>query len=285
MTMEKKTTCVQRLESVLCDIYGKGLNSCEALADHPELKNEFDLAVYEFLMKDAFRTETASTLADNLREKFGSIEIGDYVHNAYLGLYSKIKKGANKTKVRLDADFFHFNVAGFIPRLRTYVYNNILRDTLKRPKPPVSLDETVDNEDGNSIPLYELVPGDVNVEEEVIFGECLVNRVNDVTVKFASNPDDYVAYAMREACGGRLNFADKEEMLIAWVMLPPKESLTKAYSVLSNRDAASLPKGVKFTNLDRLEKYHDMPSERVKHEISRAASRATSRLAKSSLAA
>lgn len=127
-----------QVENILHTIKEKGLNisKIENLPEYSTVYQEFKDSLAELIYNICHEYATYSTISsitkaypsqylEDMKEWDTLLEI---INTAYLGLWSVIKKGPDKGRVRIDT----FNPDVFTYTVRAYIQNNIIQDCFAR---------------------------------------------------------------------------------------------------------------------------------------------------------
>lgn len=136
----------------------QNIHTVAALQKNKALYNDFQSALYTYIVTDlAVGYKNSNTVARLVKTYGGAANDHlEFAHRAYIRLFSEVKKGENKGRVRLDT-FLDKPEALFIPTIAAFYSNAILKDPFKKAVHQ-STDQTLTKDDeDNPITLGDLI--------------------------------------------------------------------------------------------------------------------------------
>lgn len=176
-----------------------------ALQKHKALYNDFQTALYEYILTDLAVGFKNSNAVSRLVRTYGGAANDhlEFAHRAYISLFSELKKGENKSRVRLDT-FLDKPEALFIPTIAAFYSNAILKDPFKKAVHK-STDQTLTAEDeGNPITLGDLIEDKNACTADMIQEKYMRSTTIRVLMDLLSDPKDVIIYAYALENDGRL---------------------------------------------------------------------------------
>lgn len=258
-----------KLRSLRHTLEEQKIHTVAALQKNKTLYNDFQTALYEYIIADLAVGYKNSNAIDRLVRTYGGA--GDdhleFAHRAYISLFSELKKGENKSRVRLDT-FLDKPEALFIPTIAAFYSNAILKDPFKKAVHQ-STDQTLTADEDNPITL-----GDV-IEDETCTADLIQEKyVRSTTIRvlmdLLNDPKDVIIYAYALENNGRLPAAQVAADLHTYGTAAVFE---EALDKLEDAAGTALNKAFyrqKFCNFTRTDKLTNM-------ETAKAAAAALSR--------
>lgn len=176
----------------------QNIHTVAALQKNKVLYNDFQTALYEYIITDLAVGYKNSNAVARLVKTYGGAANDhlEFAHRAYISLFSELKKGENKSRVRLDT-FLDKPEALFIPTIAAFYSNAILKDPFKKAVHQ-STDQTLTAEDeGNPITLGDLIA-------DLIEDKYVRSTTIRVLLDLLSDPKDVIIYAYALENDGRL---------------------------------------------------------------------------------
>lgn len=135
----------------------QNIHTVAALQKNKALYNDFQTALYEYIITDLAVGYKNSNAVARLVKTYGGAANDhlEFAHRAYISLFSELKKGENKSRVRLDT-FLDKPEALFIPTIAAFYSNAILKDPFKKAVHQ-STDQTLTVDEDNPITLGDLI--------------------------------------------------------------------------------------------------------------------------------
>lgn len=192
------------LRSLRHTLEEQNIHTVAALQKHKALYNDFQTALYEYILTDLAVGFKNSNAVDRLVRTYGGAgnDHLEFAHRAYISLFSELKKGENKGRVRLDT-FLDKPEALFIPTIAAFYSNAILRDPFKK-SVNRSTDEKLSADEDNGLTL-----GDVIEDKEACTADLIQEKyVRSTTIRLLmdllKDPKDVIIYAYALKNDGRL---------------------------------------------------------------------------------
>lgn len=182
----------------------QNIHTVAALQKNKVLYNDFQTALYEYIITDLAVGYKNSNAVARLVKTYGGAANDhlEFAHRAYISLFSELKKGENKSRVRLDT-FLDKPEALFIPTIAAFYSNAILKDPFKKAVHQ-STDQTLTAEDeGNPITLGDLI-ADKACTADLIQEKYVRSTTIRVLLDLLSDPKDVIIYAYALENDGRL---------------------------------------------------------------------------------
>ena len=135
----------------------QNIHTVAALQKNKALYNDFQTALYEYIITDLAVGYKNSNAVARLVKTYGGAANDhlEFAHRAYISLFSELKKGENKNRLRLDT-FLDKPEALFIPTIAAFYSNAILKDPFKKAVHQ-STDQTLTVDEDNPITLGDLI--------------------------------------------------------------------------------------------------------------------------------
>lgn len=184
----------------------QNIHTVAALRKRKALYNDFQTALYEYILTDLAVGFKNSNAVDRLVRTYGGAgnDHLEFAHRAYISLFSKLKKGDNKNRLRLDT-FLDKPEALFIPTIAAFYSNAILKDPFKKAVHQ-STDQTLTVDEDNPITLGDLI-------EDTSASACTADLIQEKYVRrtaielvldLLSDPKDVIIYGFALENDGRL---------------------------------------------------------------------------------
>lgn len=256
----------------------QNIHTVAALRKAPALYNDFQTALYKYIIADLAVGYKNSNAAARLVKTYGGAADDhlEFAHQAYISLFSKLKKGENKDRVRLDT-FLDKPEALFIPTIAAFYSNAILRDPFKKAVNR-SVDERLTTDEDNGLTLGDTIE-DKNactadlIQEKYVRRtaiELVLDLLSDPKLDLLSDPKDVIIYGFALENDGRLPAAQVAADLHTYGTAAVFE---QALNKLEDAAGAALNKDFyrqKFCNFTQTDKLANM-------ETAKAAAAALSR--------
>lgn len=181
----------------------QNIHTVAALQKNKVLYNDFQTALYEYILTDlAVGYKNSNTVARLVKTYGGAANDHlEFAHRAYISLFSELKKGENKSRLRLDT-FLDKPEALFIPTIAAFYSNAILKDPFKKAVHQ-STDQTLTVDEGNPITLGDLI-ADKACTADLIEEKHVRSTTIRVLLDLLSDPKDVIIYAYALENDGRL---------------------------------------------------------------------------------
>ncbi len=183
----------------------QNIHTVAALQKNKVLYNDFQTALYEYIITDLAVGYKNSNAVARLVKTYGGAANDhlEFAHRAYISLFSELKKGENKSRVRLDT-FLDKPEALFIPTIAAFYSNAILKDPFKKAVHQ-STDQTLTAEDeGNPITLGDLLEDKKACTADMIQEKYVRRTAIELVLDLLSDPKDVIIYAYALENDGRL---------------------------------------------------------------------------------
>lgn len=247
----------------------QNIHTVAALQKHKALYNDFQTALYTYIIADLAVGFKNSNAVDRLVRTYGGAgnDHLEFAHRAYISLFLKLKKGENKGRVRLDT-FLDKPEALFIPTIAAFYSNAILKDPFKKAVHQ-STDQTLTVDEDNPITLGDVIE-DSACTADLIQEKYVRSTTIRVLMDLLSDPKDVIIYAYALENDGRLPAAQVAADLHTYGTAAVFE---EALDKLEDAAGTALNKAFyrqKFCNFTRTDKLTNM-------ETAKAAAAALSR--------
>ena len=181
----------------------QNIHTVAALQKNKALYNDFQTALYEYIITDLAVGYKNSNAVARLVKTYGGAANDhlEFAHQAYISLFTKLKKGENKNRVRLDT-FLDKPEALFIPTIAAFYSNAILKDPFKKAVHQ-STDQTLTVDEDNPITLGDLIE-DKACTADMIQEKYVCSTTIRVLMDLLNDPKDVIIYAYALENDGRL---------------------------------------------------------------------------------
>ena len=182
----------------------QNIHTVAALQKNKALYNNFQTALYEYIITDLAVGYKNSNAVARLVKTYGGAANDhlEFAHRAYISLFSELKKGENKSRVRLDA-FLDKPEALFIPTIAAFYSNAILKDPFKKAVHQ-STAQTLTEDEDNPITLGDLIEDKKACTADMI-QEIYVRRTAiELVLDLLCDPKDVIIYGFALENDGRL---------------------------------------------------------------------------------
>lgn len=182
----------------------QNIHTVAALQKNKALYNDFQTALYTYIVRDLAVGYKNSNAVARLVKTYGGAANDhlEFAHRAYISLFSELKKGENKNRLRLDT-FLDKPEALFIPTIAAFYSNAILKDPFKKAVHQ-STDQTLTVDEGNPITLGDLIEDKKACTADMI-QEIYVRRTAvELVLDLLSDPKDVIIYGFALENDGRL---------------------------------------------------------------------------------
>lgn len=182
----------------------QNIHTVAALQKNNALYNDFQTALYEYILTDlAVGFKNSNAVARLVRTYGGaSNDHLEFAHRAYISLFSELKKGENKNRLRLDT-FLDKPEALFIPTIAAFYSNAILKDPFKKAVHQ-STDQTLTVDEDNPITLGDLIEDSSACTADQIQEKYVRCTTIRVLMDLLNDPKDVIIYAYALENDGRL---------------------------------------------------------------------------------
>lgn len=191
------------LRSLRHTLEEQNIHTVAALQKNKALYNDFQTALYEYIITDLAVGYKNSNAVARLVKTYGGAANDhlEFAHRAYISLFSELKKGENKNRVRLDT-FLDKPEALFIPTIAAFYSNAILKDPFKKAVHQ-SADQTLTVDEDNPITLGDLIE-DKACTADMIEENCVRRTAIELVLDLLSDPKDVIIYGFALENDGRL---------------------------------------------------------------------------------
>ena len=181
----------------------QNIHTVAALQKNKALYNDFQTALYEYIITDLAVGYKNSNAVARLVKTYGGAANDhlEFAHQAYISLFTKLKKGENKNRVRLDT-FLDKPEALFIPTIAAFYSNAILKDPFKKAVHQ-STDQTLTVDEDNPITLGDLIE-DKACTADMIQEKYVRRTAIELVLDLLSDPKDVIIYGFALENDGRL---------------------------------------------------------------------------------
>lgn len=182
----------------------QNIHTVAALQKNKALYNNFQTALYEYIITDLAVGYKNSNAVARLVKTYGGAANDhlEFAHRAYISLFSELKKGENKNRVRLDT-FLDKPEALFIPTIAAFYSNAILKDPFKKAVHQ-STDQTLTVDEGNPITLGDLIEDKKACTADMIQEKYVRRTALELVLDLLSDPKDVIIYGYALENDGRL---------------------------------------------------------------------------------
>lgn len=232
----------------------QNIHTVAALQKNKALYNNFQTALYEYIITDLAVGYKNSNAVARLVKTYGGAANDhlEFAHRAYISLFSELKKGENKSRVRLDT-FLDKPEALFIPTIAAFYSNAILKDPFKKAVHQ-STDQTLTVDEDNPITLGDLIE-DKACTADMIQENYVRRTAIELVLDLLSDPKDVIIYGFALENDGRLPAAqvaaDLHTYGTAAVFEEALDKLQDAAGAALNKDLYR-QKFCNFTQTDKL---------------------------------
>ena len=249
----------------------QNIHKVAALQKNKALYNDFQSALYEYIITDLAVGYKNSNAVARLVKTYGGAgnDHLEFAHRAYIRLFSEVKKGENKGRVRLDT-FLDKPEALFIPTIAAFYSNAILKDPFKKAVHQ-STDQALTAEDeGNPITLGDLIEDKNACTADMIQEKYVRSTTIRVLLDMLSDPKDVIIYAYALENDGRLPAAQVAADLHTYGTAAVFE---EALDKLQDAAGAALNKDLyrqKFCNFTQADKLANIETAKAAAALSRS---------------
>lgn len=182
----------------------QNIHTVAALQKNKALYNDFQTALYEYIITDLAVGYKNSNAVARLVKTYGGAANDhlEFAHRAYISLFSELKKGENKSRVRLDT-FLDKPEALFIPTIAAFYSNAILKDPFKKAVHQ-STDQTLTVDEGNPITLGDLLEDKKACTADMIQEKYVRRTAIELVLDLLCDPKDVIIYGFALENDGRL---------------------------------------------------------------------------------
>lgn len=182
----------------------QNIHTVAALQKHKALYNDFQTALYEYIITDLAVGYKNSNAVDRLVRTYGGAgnDHLEFAHRAYINLFLELKKGDNKGRVRLDT-FLDKPEALFIPTIAAFYSNAILKDPFKKAVNR-STDEKLSADEDNGLTLGDVIEDKSACTADLIQEKYVRRTAIELVLDLLSDPKDVIIYAYALENDGRL---------------------------------------------------------------------------------
>lgn len=232
----------------------QNIHTVAALQKNKALYNDFQSALYEYIITDLAVGYKNSNAVAKLVKTYGGAANDhlEFAHRAYISLFSELKKGENKSRLRLDT-FLDKPEALFIPTIAAFYSNAILKDPFKKAVHQSTNQTLTKDDEDNPITLGDLI-ADKACTADLIEEKHVRSTTIRVLLDLLSDPKDVIIYAYALENDGRLPAAQVAADLHTYGTAAVFE---EALAKLEDAAGAALNKDLyrqKFSNFSQADK-------------------------------
>ena len=247
----------------------QNIHTVAALQKNKALYNDFQTALYEYIITDLAVGYKNSNAVARLVKTYGGAANDhlEFAHRAYISLFSELKKGENKNRVRLDT-FLDKPEALFIPTIAAFYSNAILKDPFKKAVHQ-STDQTLTVDEDNPITLGDLIE-DKACTADMIQEKYVRRTAIELVLDLLSDPKDVIIYGFALENDGRLPAAQVAADLHTYGTAAVFE---EALAKLEDAAGAALNKDLyrqKFCNFTQTDKLATIETAKAAAALSRS---------------
>lgn len=182
----------------------QNIHTVAALQKNKALYNDFQTALYTYIIADLAVGFKNSNAVDRLVRTYGGAgnDHLEFAHRAYISLFSELKKGENKNRLRLDT-FLDKPEALFIPTIAAFYSNAILKDPFKKAVHQ-STDQTLTADEDNPITLGDVIEDTSACTADLIQEKYVCSTTIRLLMDLLNDPKDVIIYAYALENDGRL---------------------------------------------------------------------------------
>lgn len=246
----------------------QNIHTVVALQKNKALYNDFQTALYEYIITDLAVGYKNSNAVARLVKTYGGAANDhlEFAHRAYISLFSELKKGENKSRVRLDT-FLDKPEALFIPTIAAFYSNAILKDPFKKAVHQ-STDQTLTEDE--DITLGDLIEDKKACTADMIQEKYVRRTAIELVLDLLSDPKDVIIYGFALENDGRLPAAQVAADLHTYGTAAVFE---EALDKLQDAAGAALNKNLyrqKFCNFTQTDKLANIETAKAAATLSRS---------------
>ena len=247
----------------------QNIHTVAALQKNKALYNDFQTALYEYIITDLAVGYKNSNAVARLVKTYGGAANDhlEFAHRAYISLFTKLKKGENKNRLRLDT-FLDKPEALFIPTIAAFYSNAILKDPFKKAVHQ-STDQTLTVDEDNPITLGDLIE-DKACTADIIEEKYVRRTAIELVLDLLCDPKDVIIYGFALENDGRLPAAQVAADLHTYGTAAVFE---EALDKLQDVAGAALNKDLyrqKFCNFTQADKLANIEAAKAAAALSRS---------------
>lgn len=232
----------------------QNIHTVAALQKNKALYNDFQLALYEYIISDLAVGYKNSNTVERLIRTYGGAPNDhlEFAHRAYVRLFDPIAKGENKGRVRLDT-LLEKPEGAFLPTICMFYTNAILKDQFKQAVHK-STDEELSDANDNDCTLGDLLEDKATDTQGQTESKLVCSAAVELLLDLLNDPVDVILYAYAIENGGRLPAA---QIAAALKESDPAAALETALEKLEEAASAQLNRQfyqAKFSDYRRLTK-------------------------------
>lgn len=248
----------------------QNIHTVAALQKNKALYNDFQTALYEYIITDLAVGYKNSNAVAKLVKTYGGAANDhlEFAHRAYISLFSELKKGENKSRLRLDT-FLDKPEALFIPTIAAFYSNAILKDPFKKAVHQSTNQTLTKDDEDNPITLGDLI-ADKACTADMIQEKHVRSTTIRVLLDLLSDPKDVIIYAYALENDGRLPAAQVAADLHTYGTAAVFE---EALDKLQDAAGAALNKDLyrqKFSNFSQADKLVNIETAKAAAALSRS---------------
>lgn len=183
----------------------QNIHTVAALQKNKALYNDFQTALYEYIITDLAVGYKNSNAVARLVKTYGGAANDhlEFAHRAYISLFSELKKGENKSRLRLDT-FLDKPEALFIPTIAAFYSNAILKDPFKKAVHQSTNQTLLTEDEDNPITLADLLEDKNACTADMIQEKYVRRTAIELVLDLLSDPKDVIIYGFALENDGRL---------------------------------------------------------------------------------
>lgn len=259
------------LRSLRHTLEEQNIHTVAALQKNKALYNDFQTALYEYIITDLAVGYKNSNAVARLVKTYGGAANDhlEFAHRAYISLFSELKKGENKNRLRLDT-FLDKPEALFIPTIAAFYSNAILKDPFKKAVHQSTNQTLTKDDEDNPITLGDLIEDKKACTADLIEEKYVRSTTIRVLLDLLSDPKDVIIYAYALENDGRLPAAQVAADLHTYGTAAVFE---EALAKLEDAAGAALNKDLyrqKFCNFTKTDKLATIETAKAAAALSRS---------------
>lgn len=249
----------------------QNIHTVAALQKNKALYNDFQSALYEYIITDLAVGYKNSNAVARLVKTYGGAANDhlEFAHRAYISLFTKLKKGENKNRVRLDT-FLDKPEALFIPTIAAFYSNAILKDPFKKAVHQSTNQTLLTEDEDNPITLGDLIEDKNACTADMIQEKYVRRTAIELVLDLLSDPKDVIIYGFALENDGRLPAAQVAADLHTYGTAAVFE---EALDKLQDAAGTGMNKAFyrqKFCNFSQADKLTNMESAKAAAALSRS---------------
>ena len=249
----------------------QNIHTVAALQKNKALYNDFQTALYKYIIADLAVGYKNSNAVARLVKTYGGAANDhlEFAHRAYISLFSELKKGENKNRLRLDT-FLDKPEALFIPTIAAFYSNAILKDPFKKAVHQSTNQTLAEDDEDNPITLGDLIEDKKACTADMIQELYMRRTAIELVLDLLCDPKDVIIYGFALENDGRLPAAQVAADLHTYGTAAVFE---EALAKLEDAAGAALNKDLyrqKFCNFTKTDKLANIETARAAAALSRS---------------